>query len=161
MAQQTVTKDVTARTIVIERSFAAPRTKVWRAWTTSELLDRWWGPRDWPTTTKAFEFREGGTWHYKMSGPDGTQGWGLLEYTEIHPEDYFVAQDAFTDETGVVNADLPKLEWRVEFTELGDQTKLRSTLVFSTVADMQKVIEMGFEGGMTEQLDKLDEFLAA
>jgi uncharacterized protein YndB with AHSA1/START domain len=33
--------------VKVTREFAAPLSKVWAAWTQSELLDQWWAPKPW------------------------------------------------------------------------------------------------------------------
>jgi uncharacterized protein YndB with AHSA1/START domain len=50
------------KTIHITREFAASLELVWRAWTTPELLDQWWGPQPWRAETKTMDFRQGGYW---------------------------------------------------------------------------------------------------
>lgn len=158
MSDQKVTKDAANKRMVIERTFKAPRSRVWHAWTDSTELDKWWGPRDWPTKTKSFDFREGGHWHYCMTGPDGTEAWGWLDYMNVIPEESFEGEDSFTDESGAKNEELPHTKWQLQFEDNGDTTKMTSTLKFASEADMQRIIDMGFESGFTEQLDKLDEY---
>jgi uncharacterized protein YndB with AHSA1/START domain len=55
----------------IVRFVAAPRPKVWRAWSDPHLLKQWWCPKPWMTEVRAFDFRNGGAFHTFMSGPDG------------------------------------------------------------------------------------------
>ncbi|MDZ7624970.1 MAG: SRPBCC domain-containing protein [Ignavibacteriaceae bacterium] len=50
--------------VKVTREFAAPLSKVWAAWTQSELLDQWWAPKPWKAKTKEMEFKEGGHWLY-------------------------------------------------------------------------------------------------
>ena len=161
MKKQDVTKDLANKQIVITRQFAAEVNRVWRAWTDSRELDKWWGPRTWPATTKAFDFSEGGHWHYCMTGPDGTKAWSWIEYLTIATLEAFTARDSFCDENGVKNPDMPSTHWQVAFKPAGKTTQVITTLTFSDQAAMQKIIEMGFEAGFTEQLDKLDEYLMA
>ncbi|WP_257867923.1 SRPBCC domain-containing protein [Flavobacterium sp. J372] len=59
------------KTIIITREFAAGVALVWKAWTTPELLDQWWGPQPWRAETKSMDFTEGGYWLYAMVGPRG------------------------------------------------------------------------------------------
>jgi uncharacterized protein YndB with AHSA1/START domain len=161
MNKQTVTKDTRNRQLIIKRGFAAPINKVWAAWTDRNKLDKWWGPRTWPTTTKSFDFREGGHWHYNMTGPDGTRVWAWIDYEKIIQLVKFTAQDSFCDERGNKNTEMPSSHWSVEFDDRGQETFVTTTLTFATEDAMARIIEMGFEGGFTEQLDRLDEFLAA
>jgi uncharacterized protein YndB with AHSA1/START domain len=161
VTKQELTRDFAKAQIVVRRALAAPRHRVWHGWTDSVELDKWWGPRTWPATTKSFSFREGGHWHYCMTGPDGTRAWSRIDYLEITPGAAFTAHDRFCDERGAPDTSLPSTHWRVDFEDAGDATTLVATLTFPDEGAMQQIIDMGFEAGFTEQLDKLDEYLAA
>ena len=73
------------REIVISRVIAAPRELVFEAFTEVRHLSRWWGPEGFSTTTRSFEFREGGAWDFVMHGPDGTDYQEWITWTEIDP----------------------------------------------------------------------------
>jgi uncharacterized protein YndB with AHSA1/START domain len=49
------------REIVISRVITAPRELVFEAFTEVRHLSQWWGPEGFTTTTRAFEFRVGGS----------------------------------------------------------------------------------------------------
>src|SRR6266568_1599889 len=59
------------REIVISRVISAPRELVFEAFTEVRHLSRWWGPEGFTTTTRSFEFREGGEWDFVLHAPDG------------------------------------------------------------------------------------------
>ncbi|HEX6231710.1 MAG TPA: SRPBCC family protein [Jiangellaceae bacterium] len=78
------TGQVTAdREIVISRTIAAPRELVFEAFTDVRHLSQWWGPTGFTTTTRAFEFREGGSWDFVMHGADGTDYPNWITWREI------------------------------------------------------------------------------
>jgi uncharacterized protein YndB with AHSA1/START domain len=77
--------DTADREIVISRLIDAPRELVFEAFTEIRHLSRWWGPDGFTTTTRAFEFREGGEWDFVMHGPDGTDYPEWIAWTEIDP----------------------------------------------------------------------------
>ena len=63
--QETRAEPATAdREIVISRVIDAPRELVFEAFTEVRHLSRWWGPEGFTTTTRSFEFREGGEWDF-------------------------------------------------------------------------------------------------
>jgi hypothetical protein len=68
------------------------------------------------------EFKEGGYWHYAMVTPDGCAYWSRVDYLAIHPIDSYATLDGFTDESGVVNPDLPRSRWDVTFADLKEHT---------------------------------------
>lgn len=154
-----ITKDVAHKKIIVERVFAAPREKVWQAWTDSNLLDQWWAPQPWKAVTESFDFREGGHWHYYMSGPQGEKVWAWIGYLTIDPQKSFTAEDAFCDEMGKSSGDMPSMHWKNEFQEAEAATKVTVTITFSSEADMNKIIEMGFEEGFSMGLDNLEALL--
>jgi uncharacterized protein YndB with AHSA1/START domain len=73
------------REIVISRVIDAPRELVFEAFTEVRHLSQWWGPEGFSTTTRSFEFREGGEWDFVMHGPDGTDYQEWITWTEIRP----------------------------------------------------------------------------
>lgn len=148
------------KTINVEREFAAPLERVWAAWTQSDLLDQWWAPKPWRARTKSMDFRPGGTWLYAMIGPDGEENWSKIDYTSIDPQKSFSALDGFCDENGVLNSDLPRSTWENVFTQQGESTLVRIGIRFEKLADLEKIIEMGFEEGFTAGLTNLDQLLS-
>jgi uncharacterized protein YndB with AHSA1/START domain len=72
--------------IRIERTFAAPAIEVFEAWTSAELLRRWYPPgADWDTPLAEVDLRVGGLLRLVMRGPDGEEVGGGGEYREITP----------------------------------------------------------------------------
>ncbi len=63
----------------------APRALVFEAFTEVRHLSRWWGPKGFTTTTRAFEFQLGGEWHFVMHGPDGTDYQEWITWTAGWP----------------------------------------------------------------------------
>ncbi|WP_328473486.1 SRPBCC family protein [Actinoplanes sp. NBC_00393] len=82
--QQTEAESSAAdREIVVSRVIDAPRELVFEAFTQVRHLSQWWGPDGFTTTTRDFEFREGGVWDFVMHGPDGTDYPEWITWTEI------------------------------------------------------------------------------
>jgi uncharacterized protein YndB with AHSA1/START domain len=71
------------REIVISRAIDAPRELVFEVFTDVKHLSQWWGPAGFTTTTRAFEFREGGVWDFVMHAPDGTDYPNWITWREI------------------------------------------------------------------------------
>jgi uncharacterized protein YndB with AHSA1/START domain len=84
--QETQAEPATAdREIVISRVIDAPRELVFEAFTEVRHLSRWWGPEGFTTTTRSFEFREGGEWDFVLHGPDGTDYSEWIRWLRIAP----------------------------------------------------------------------------
>ena len=71
--------------ILITREFAAPRHLVYKAYTTPELVRRWWNAKRGEVTTCEIDLRVGGRWRYVMVTPDGFEVAFHGEYRELVP----------------------------------------------------------------------------
>jgi len=159
---QTVTTDNEAGVMHIERIFNAPRDLVFKAYTEPERIAQWWGPREWKTRNVTMDVRPGGVWHYVMVGPDGTEAWGKATYSEVKPPSRLVYMDAFSDAEGNSNPDLPQTLIEYDFEEVeGGKTRMISKATFANGEALNAVLDMGMLEGMTETLDRLDEYLTA
>lgn len=78
---------MTDRTLHIERTFQAPAEAVFEAWTSEEVLRRWWRTQhDWETTEAEVDLRVGGTVRVVMRDPDkDVEYGGGGNFTEIEP----------------------------------------------------------------------------
>ena len=70
-------------TFSLSRVFAAPRAKVWRAYTELDELSKWWGPKGFTWLRGTLELKPGGMFHYGMRAPTGQEMWGKFVYREI------------------------------------------------------------------------------
>ena len=143
--------------VKVKREFAEPKDTVWAAWTEPQLLDQWWAPKPWKSKTKAMNFTEGGSRLYAMVGPEGEEHWAWAEFQTITPKDNFTFKDAFCDEHGNLNLDFPRSQWSVDFTGSNGSTTVMIEIKHQSLADLEKIIEMGFKEGFTMALQNLDE----
>lgn len=147
--------------IQVIREFAAPVSRVWKAWTQQELLDQWWAPKPWIAQTREMDFREGGKWIYAMVGPDGEKHWARTDFQSVKTLISFTGLDAFIDEKGNKNTWLPESTWKVEFDENSVNTTLVSVEIeYDNSEELEKILEMGFIEGFSGALQNLDELLA-
>lgn len=166
MGDTKVTKDLEKHELTIERVFDAPRERVWSAYTDADKLVKWWGPRGWETTIKSFEFRPEGVWHYCMKCVDENQGefygqesWGKAVYHHIDEPNSFTYTDYFSDAEGAINNELPATEVTMHFIEEDGKTKLVCKSTYTSTEGLQQVLDMGMVEGLTQTLDRLEEFV--
>lgn len=159
MSKTKFTKDEKNATLTIDRVFPAPRGRVWHAMTDAAILDQWWAPSPWKTETVLMEFRIGGYWHYSMNGPEGEQHFGRMDYLEIEPERHFKSSDVFADEKGNPNESLPRQVMDITFVEQGDQTKVVAVVKYANLEDLNKILEMGMQEGLSMAHDQLEALL--
>jgi len=156
-----IVKDLPQKKITVTRMFAAKPEAVWKAWTESELLDQWWAPKPWKAETKHFDFKEGGYWLYAMVGPNKERHWARVDFKKIDRPKSFEIVDAFCDEQGNTNKELPVMEWKNEFFAEGDGTKVVIHISFDNEKDIKALLEMGFEQGFAAALTNLDAYFSA
>ena len=159
MRKTTFTRDEKNATLTVERIFGAPRQRVWRAMTDAEILDQWWAPAPWKTETVTMDFRVGGFWHYAMNGPNAEQHFGRMDYVEIDPGVRFKAKDVFCDAQGNAIDTLPTQVFETTLYEEGDGTKVVTLIQYASLADLEKIIEMGMQEGLKMAHDQLEALL--
>eukprot|EP01132_Coremiostelium_polycephalum_P007414 gene7414-9114_t len=71
--------------LIVTKEFKAPIEKVWRAWSESEELSKWWGPDAFTCNLVKVDFREGGLTHLGMTSPQFGTHYSLVEYKKIVP----------------------------------------------------------------------------
>jgi uncharacterized protein YndB with AHSA1/START domain len=145
--------------LTVNREFKADRQLVWDCYTKSELLDQWFAPTPLKAKTKSIDFKEGGHWHYAMVEPNGTEYWGWTEYIAIKPIDYYTTLDAFSNEKGEINPNLPRAKWNVNFSDKGNNTLVQTVVIYDSLQDLEAVIKMGMKDGLTSTLERLDALL--
>lgn len=153
------TVDKEKNTVNVKREFAADLNMVWDAWTKPELLDLWWAPKPYQTKTKSMDFREGGFWLYAMVSPEGEKHWCKNEYHKIEIKKSFSGLDAFCDENGTINTDFPRTLWTNVFSVSNNNTLVTITAKYESLADLEKIISMGFKEGFTMALGNLDQYI--
>jgi uncharacterized protein YndB with AHSA1/START domain len=152
------TVDKTAKTVFITREFNAELSLVWDAFTKQEILDQWWAPKPWVSKTKIMNFEVGGRRFYAMVSPEGQEHWSIQKYTSITPKTNFKYLNAFADKDE--NPELPGSDWNYNFSEQNGTTKVSITIFNNSLERMEKMIEMGFQGGFTMTLNYLETLLA-
>ncbi|MBI2355370.1 MAG: SRPBCC domain-containing protein [Deltaproteobacteria bacterium] len=147
--------------LYITRTFDAPRSLVFKAWTDPERLMRWWGPNGFTLPVCTIDLRPGGVLHYCMRSPDGKEYWGRGVYRQVVEPERIVYTDCFSDEKGNVTSPTQyglSAEWPMEtevtvtFAEQEGRTLL--TLESSTGDVPAEELEMCRQG-WNESLDRL------
>ncbi len=155
--EELVTDEGIDREIVIIRVLNAPRELVYQAWTDPKHLEKWWGPNAFTTTTEKFDFREGGSWHHVMHGPDGKDypNWSMFD--TIVPNELISYDHGGGDPEGVYDA---QFHATVTFETMGDKTRVMMRSVFHDLAHRNFVVEKygAIEGGK-QHLANLEEYV--
>src|ERR1700680_4120027 len=81
--------------ILITRDFDAPKNLVYKAWTTPELIKRWWAGDRGEVTIAEVDLRVGGKWRYVMIANGGFEVAFHGEYREVIPNERVVSIEIF------------------------------------------------------------------
>jgi uncharacterized protein YndB with AHSA1/START domain len=101
--------------IISSREFDVSQELMFQAWTTPELLARWWGPAGFTNTFNEFDLRPGGTWRFVMHGPNGVDYPNHNVFAEIVPSERIVL-DHLSNPEFRVTATFENLEGRTRLT---------------------------------------------
>jgi uncharacterized protein YndB with AHSA1/START domain len=155
--------------IEITHIFNAPRELVFKAFTESEHLQNWWGPKGWTFDVSKSDIRPGGVFHYSQKPADGNVMWVKFEYGEIIAPEKIIYTSIFSDEEGNTvrapfNSSWPmKTLNTITFIEDEGKTTLSIIVVpvspteeeIRTFEDSREMMQEGFTG----TFDQLDEYL--
>jgi uncharacterized protein YndB with AHSA1/START domain len=141
----------TDREIHIERLFDAPRDRVFATFTDPKLIPEWWGPT---TIVDQMDVRPGGTWRFVARNADGSETAFRGTYREVTPPERIVQTFEMEGTPGGAHVQT------FAFEDLGDRTKLLTTLLFDTTEERDGLLAYGGERGMNETYARLDELLA-
>jgi len=143
--------------ILVTREFAAPKHLVYKAYTTPELIKRWWHARRGEATVADVDLRVGGKWRWVMVADAGFEVAFHGEYRELIPNERIVYTEVFegapVPDGGIEESTLNT----VTFTEKDGRT----TLTILTEAHSRElrdmIINTGMEEGLKDALDLLEE----
>jgi uncharacterized protein YndB with AHSA1/START domain len=137
--------------ILIAREFNAPRHLVYRAWTTPELIKRWWGGDRGEVTSAEVDLRVGGTWRYVMTANGGFEVAFHGEFREVVPNERVVSTEVFEGmpDAGALSTST--------FTEKDGRTTLTILVEHASQQNRDAHINSGMEGGMQEAMDHLEQ----
>ena len=138
--------------ILITREFNAGKHLVWKAYTTPELVKRWWAGDMGTVTSAEIDLRVGGTWRYVMDH-EGHEVAFRGEYREIEAPDRLVNTEIFE---GIPEPDEHAGLVTVTLTEKDGRTYMEMLCDYRDQADRDAVVASGMESGLQEALDHLE-----
>jgi uncharacterized protein YndB with AHSA1/START domain len=140
--------------ILITREFDAPRELVYKAWTTPELVRRWWSGERGEMTVAEIDLRVGGRWRYAMVANQGFEVAFHGEFREIVPNERIVSTEAYE---GIPDADEHASLNTLTLTEVDGRTTLEVLVQHPTKQGRDMHVDSGMEGGMQEAMDRLEQ----
>ena len=144
--------------ILITREFDAPKHLVFRAWTTPELVKRWWHANRGEVTLAEIDLRVGGRWRYVSRSDDGFEVAFHGEYREIVPNERLVSTEVYE---GIPDAEEHAALDTLTLTESDGRTTLTVLVEHPTKEGRDAHINSGMEAGMQDAMDLLEEVAAS
>jgi uncharacterized protein YndB with AHSA1/START domain len=141
MGNAATTIDRRANAISMRRSFAAPRERVFEAWTVAEHIACWWDPTNVKLAECEVDLRPGGRFRFVNQGSHGAPEFGGV-YREISPPVRLVFEAM-----GSVGT--------VALEDLGDRTLMTVTIQCASPEHLEQFIRMGVDVGTARTLDNL------
>lgn len=142
--------------ILITREFDGPKHLVWKAYTTPELIKRWWAGANGTVTSVEVDLRVGGSYRYVMAaGDDGFEVAFHGEFQEIKATDRLVNTEVYEgapEGTAVVTTTFTEVDGRTTLTQLCD---------YGVKEIRDAVIESGMEGGMQSSYDEMEKVVVS
>ena len=142
--------------LTFERTFDAPRDKVWKAFTDPDLIPRWWGKHGTTTTVAELDVRPGGKWRYVNRAPDREEVAFYGEFLEVEPPKRFKWTFMF-DVEGVGPMGGPETH---TFEEVDGKTKVTAIGHMGSVEALEGALATGMVAGGIETWDRLEALLA-
>lgn len=140
------------RDIVITRTFDAPRTVVFEAWTKAEHVTKWWDPSGTPLSVCEIDLRPNGAFRWVTRGPDGSE----YSFTGTYREISAPARLVFTTRMSPSGSESVGT---LVFSEHGGKTTLTITIACNSMADRDALLRMRVDVGTVRTLDNLAEYL--
>jgi len=137
--------------ILITREFDAPKHLVYKAWTTPELVRRWWSAGRGEVTIAEIDLRVGGKWRYVMIANKGFEVGFHGEYREIVPDERLVSTEVYE---GMPDGEALNT---LTLTEADGRTSLTMLVQHSCKEHRDAHINSGMEDGLQDALNLLEE----
>lgn len=143
--------------ILVTREFDAPRHLVYRAWTTPELVARWWTAKRGTAKEMEIDLRVGGRWRYAMETFDGQEVAFHGVYREIVPDERLVTTEVYEgaalpaeqlEENATLNT--------VTFADEGGRTLVTMLTECPSHEVREMIVASGMEDGLQDALDLLE-----
>jgi uncharacterized protein YndB with AHSA1/START domain len=155
MKNPTTAERKSERELVVTRTFNAPGRLVFEAWTTPELLKRWWAPKSFGISFLSCEadVRTGGTYRFVFVDGASKPMEFFGRYIEVTPHSRLVWTNDESGDGGAITT--------VTFEEKDGRTLLVMHDLYPSKEALDDAIASGSTGGMGETFEQLDELLVA
>ena len=143
--------------ILITREFDAPKHLVYKAWSTPELVKRWWHANRGKVTVVEIDLRVGGAWRYVMVADEGFEVGFHGVYREIVPDERIVSTEIYEGLPEGVSEEEAATVNTATFTETDGRTTVTLLVQATSKVSRDAIIDSGMESGLQDALDLLEQ----
>jgi uncharacterized protein YndB with AHSA1/START domain len=151
--------DAEQLTLDLVAEFDAAPEQVWDVWEDPRKLERWWGPPGYPATFTRHEFEVGGQSRYYMTGPEGEKHHGWWRIDVIDGQRHLEFANGFAGDDGEPVPGLAPAVGILELEADGSRTRMLVRTKFVDVEQMEHMLGMGMQEGMSMALGQIDALL--
>lgn len=155
-----VEKNLDDLTMTVVADFAATRERLWEAYTDPRQIEKFWGPVEWPATFTRHDVFVGGRSAYFMTGPGGERSAGFWEFLAVDDGRFFEVRDGFAGDDGEENSAMPSMRMTFSFEDTDGGSRLVTTTHFGSLDQLEQLLDMGMEEGLTSAMGQIDQVLA-
>jgi uncharacterized protein YndB with AHSA1/START domain len=156
----TTTKDIESLTLTLVAEFDSTPDRVWEVWEDPRKLERWWGPPTFPATFTRHDFVVGGESRYFMTGPAGETPRGWWRIDAIDKPRRLDFANGLAGDDGEPVPDVEPMSGYVTFEATDGGTRMTAVTRFIDVSQMQTMLEMSMQDGMTQAIGQIDALLS-
>ena len=143
--------------ILITREFDAPKHLVYEAWTTPDLVRRWWHANRGEMTVAEIDLRVGGRWRYVMVADGGVEVGFHGEYREVVRDERIVSTEIYEGlPEGVSEEDAATVN-TATFAEANGRTTVTILVQARNKVSRDAIIDSGMEAGLQDALSLLEQ----
>jgi uncharacterized protein YndB with AHSA1/START domain len=153
-------KDENALTMTVVADFDASPDRVWNVWEDPRKLERWWGPPTYPATFTRHDFIIGGESRYYMTGPAGETPGGWWRVDLIDKPKRLEFANGLAGDDGEPAPGIEPMPSHVTLEAVDGGTRMTVVTRFVSVEQMQTLLGMGMQEGMTQAVGQIDALLS-
>lgn len=155
----TSSKNAADLSMTIVAEFDAAPERLWNLLEDPRKLERWWGPPPYPATFTRYEFEPGGQCRYHMTGPEGDKhyGWWLIEALDAPRRMEFA--NGLAGDDGEPAPGVEPIGGVITFEPTATGTRMTALNKFTDTEQMEKMLTMGMQEGMTMAIGQIDALL--
>lgn len=154
-----VDKDPAALSMTLVADFDAPVDRCWQLWADPRRLERWWGPPTYPATFVEHDLTPGAFVTYFMTGPEGDRSHAWWRITSVDPPHAIELEDGFGETPGDAGG-MPLTRMRMTLEPVGAGSRMTIVSTFGSTEQMEQLLSMGMEEGITAAVNQADGVLA-